>query len=200
MKWSLLAPILFVTSSLAGNLLLEINGQKFEISEDQVETLELKNGDELKVRLTKKSTATFDAPMFSVDHPGQMSASREDLGDGIHQTILVTPNGTLALVQEYETVDPSSLIDLLIDELTEEEVSFGYKLEKQEAEKTLADGSIAKGLKVVTTHEEEEYTRFVLTVSKDGQGLMLLSQFEKSAPEEDSAMIDQFWKTLRPKL
>ena len=64
---------------------------------------------------------TFKSENFSFEHPIRLSPSRTDLGGGVFQTMMASPLGTMVMIQEYTAINPSGLIDMMLNELTKEE-------------------------------------------------------------------------------
>ena len=183
--------------ALAGNYVLTIDGEEFEIDIGRAEVLRLADGRTLRVALDKKALVAFRVDNFSFDHSSVLSPSRTDLGDGVHQTMLASPRGTIIMIQEYASFDPSGLVDMMLNELTKEEVEYGYKIRKGDAVKTLEDGTQLTGKTAISSYKDDEYTRYVLAYRARDAGLLIVTQFEKESPPEDAQMIELFWKTLK---
>ena len=106
---------------MAGNYVLTIEGKKHEVDVGKQTVIKLSDGKEIQVTLEKKAIGSFRGQSFSFDHPSDITPSRTVLGDGIDQTIITTPLGTLAIVQEYANMNPSALVDIMLDGLTKKE-------------------------------------------------------------------------------
>jgi len=201
MKKTLLIGIAYVALAcgyaLAGNYVLTIDGKKYEIEVGKQKTVELSDGKKIQVTLEKKAIVSFIAGNFSFDHPSDVTPSRTDLGDGIHQTIMATPLGTLVLVQEYANMDPAALVDMMLNELTKEEKQYGYKITNSPAKIKLTSGKTLTGKKSIAIYRGEQTTRHVLCYSIRDAGVMIVTQVDKEAPPKDKSMVDSFWKTLK---
>lgn len=186
---------LIAAPALAGNYILTIDGKAQEIDLGQTSTVTLENGQTIEIILDQKEVLTFKTNNFSFDYPSELTPARTDLGDGIYQTMLATPMGSLILVQEYENIDPSSMVDLMLHELTKEEVQYGYKITESKETRT-ANGKEFKGKKALATYRGEENTRHVMTHSDRDAGLLVVTMLDKTAPEKDVKMIDRFWESI----
>lgn len=191
-----LSTLVFGTAQ-AGNFLLTIDGNKYEVEVGKQTTVELSNGKKVEVILDKKAIVSFTAESFTFEHPGNVTPSRADLGDGIHQTMLATPHGSLILIQEYAGMDPSGLVDMMINELTKEEKKYGYKIINKPEKIKLSSGKTFVGKKSVAKYRNDQTNRQVLTYSIRDAGILIVTQIDKDAPSNDIAMIDEFWKTLK---
>ena len=181
---------------LAGNYLLTIDGKPYELDIGELTTATLQNGQKVQVKLEKKDIATFKTEMFSFNHPSGFAPSKTDLGDGVYQTIMATPTGTMVMIQEYTGLNPCGLIDMIVTELTKEEVHYGYTITKRDVSKKLADGQTVTGKFVVSKYRKDENQRNVLCYGAKDAGLVIVTQLDNDTPSEDMAMMDLFWKTL----
>ena len=181
----------------AGDYVLTIDGTQYELDLGRQATIKLPDGRTLGVTLDKKVIVSFKSEHFSFEHPSQFAPSQTDLGDGISQTMMASALGTVVIVQEYTTMNPSGLIDVVLNELTKEEVQYGYELSKSPSARKLASGAQLKGKVAVSKYKGEEYTRHVLGYESRDAGLLIITQVEKHAPPEDLAMLETFWKSLQ---
>ncbi len=193
---ALVVMALTATSAHAENFTLTINGKKFEVDLDTEKVLKV-GGRKLRVKLAKKTVVLFKTVNFSFDHPSRLSPSRTGLGNGIFQTMMASPVGTLVMVQEYTTLDPSGLVDLMVGELTKEEVKYGYKIVKKAISRKLASGARLKGKLVTSTYRSKVIVRQVLTFKARDAGVLLVTQIEKTSPVAEAKIIDTFYKTLK---
>ena len=181
----------------SANYTLTIDGKAYDIDEGKNTTITLANGKTIQVNLAKKSEISFATQNFTFIHPNQVAPARTDLGDGIHQTMMTTPLGTLVLIQEYQGLDPSIMIDIMINELTKEEKNYGYTIATTPAVKQSADGKKLVGKTVKASYRGEIITRDVLTYSARDAGLLVVTMFDNEAQASELAMIETFWKSLK---
>ncbi len=188
---------LLALSSTAANYSIVVNGTSHDIDIGKEISVNLANGTPLTITLNKKAIVTFSTDNFSFDYSGDGAPSRSDIGDGIFQTMMSSPLGTLVLLQEYGTTDPSSLIDLMIKELTKEEKKYGYTITETPSQMKIGSGILFKGKKSVVKYKGEETTRQVLVHSVKDGGVMVITSIGSDASEADKKMIDIFWKSLK---
>jgi len=188
--------LLPVPSLLAQDYVITINGATAEISLDQETTLVLPDGYPLTLTLQRKEFSRFNGDFFSFEHKSIYQPNRNDLGDGIFQTMIVTPLGTGLLVQEYMQLNPSSLIDLMLNELTKEEVEYGYEYHENPVQRTL-NGIILEGKQAITTYSGEEWTREVLSYGEKDRGILIITFIEADNYGKDQDLLDFFWNSLQ---
>lgn len=192
----LIGAALLGAPAIAGNYQLIIDGTAYEVDAGAEQAISLPDGRQLKVRLDVKDVLTFRGDSFSFEHPGSVTPQRKPLSDGVTQTIMVTANGATVIVQDYSSIDPSMLVDLMMSELLKEETDYGYKIATAVTTKRLADGRTMTGKTAVSSYKTTEYTRTVHALKGRDSGLLVVSIAEKSNPPEDFALIDLFWRTL----
>lgn len=181
----------------AGNYLLRIDGKEYELDLGVKTNVTFADGRVVSVELAKSAIAEFRADSFSFNYPHHVTPGSSDLGNGKHQTALMTPSGTMILIQEYAGTDPASLVDLMLDQLIREEAKYGYKISKTAAAKKLADGKTLTGKRAISRYQTEEYDRYVLSYGNSVSGVLIITQRGEDMPDEDQAMIDLFWKSFR---
>ncbi len=199
MKTTTIAAIaiaLWGTVAFAGDYILTINGKQYELDLGKPTTVTIEEDRKFQLKLEQKDIVVFKASKFSFSHPSRFTPARTDLGDGIHQTMMATPTGTLVMIQEYTGMDPSGLIDFMLTEVTKEEVQYGYEITKQEVTKKLSDGRTVTGKRAISKYQTTEYERFVVCYGAKDAGIMIITQVEKAASRDELAMIDLFWKTM----
>ena len=181
-----------------GDYVLKLGEKSIEVSLGEKQTVTLTNGQKLEVLLVKKDVLTFQSDAFSFKYKSTYSPSKTDLGNDVRQTMMTTALGTGVLVQDYGSLDPTTLIDLMANELTKEEIRAGYKKEEKAAEKKLADGTVLKGKTITTTYKDDQWTRMVLAQGGNEKGILVVTFVEKSN-ETEQPMIDLFWESFRLK-
>ncbi|HAV14627.1 MAG TPA: hypothetical protein DCX06_14215 [Opitutae bacterium] len=189
---SLLASAL---SMQAANYSLFIGDKEMDLHLNEEVRYTTEGGEELTIKVTQKEYVTFNSDFFSIKHKNLLQPAKTDLGDGIQQTMLMSPLGCGVLVQEYKSMDPSALIDLMAHELTKEEVSYGYKKEEETGERKIGEHTL-NGKVVYTRYNDEEWKREFYAYGSNDKGVLIVTMVEKEEYETDGYIIEDFWKTL----
>jgi hypothetical protein len=182
-----------------GEYVLNIGEKSVELSLGVKQMITLTNGQKLSLLLSRKDVLTYQGELFSFRHKSEYAPSRSELGDGLHQTLMSSALGTVIIVQEYPSTDPSTLVDYMAKELTKEELKAGYTLQSRPVEQKLADGTVLKGKSVVTTSKAEQWTRTIVAHGTGEGGLLIVTMIEKDNTKKEQPLIDLFWSTLRLK-
>ena len=129
-------------------------------------------------------------------HRKTLNPVKTDLGEGVSQTMLMSAKGTGVLIQEYQNVSPQSLVDLMINELTKEEVEYGYKKTEEKVEKKI-DGKVLSGKRAETAYGEDHWVREVYVLGGKDCGVLVVTVIEKNSSGEEQFIIDEFWEKLK---
>lgn len=194
------AGLLLAAAANAGGYVLDIAGKQAELDLDQDTQITLDDGRQVKVRLVRKAEQTFRDRGMSFDHPATVQPTASDVDKRVRQIMMVSANGNGVLVQRYEGVDPTALIDIMVSEMTDEEVAAGYQRKISAASRTLADGSELKGKLARTESSGESWDRYILATGGSKGGYLVISMMEDSREAADVAMLQKFWKSLKLEL
>lgn len=182
--------------SFAGNYVIQIGDDAYEISLDEDVLIRI-GGENFPVRLMQKEVLTYKTESFSFSYPRQYSPSKSDLGGGTFQTALMTPLGSLVMVQEYLNLNPSDLIDFMVNEVTKEEREYGYKVESANTSVTLSDGKVLNGKVITSKYKDSDIKRFVYTYGVKDSGLLILTQVDSEIEPDAEALIDDIINSLK---
>lgn len=179
------------------NYEITIDGKKYDISLDREYQIKVKSGETVTLRVNRKEIVTYRDNFISFQHRSDLIVSSTDIGSGIRQTMTNTALGTLILFQEYSTMDPSTLIDMMIQELTKEQVNYGYALKKVAYSRTLGDGTKLNGKKATLSYNDEMEYWSVLSYGKRDKGLLVITKLNNDNMRSESDIIDLMWNSLR---
>lgn len=180
----------------AGGYVLTLDGKSSELDLDQDTTIVI-DGKTVTARLQRKEQQVFRDGGLSFEHPAAVQPSTTDINDQVRQFMLVSANGNGILVQRYEGIDPAAVVDLMVSEMTDEEVAAGYTRKIEPATRQLADGRTLSGKRVRTTSKDESWDRYVFASGNNSGGYIVVSMIEAARAARDAAMIERVWKTLK---
>jgi hypothetical protein len=182
-------------SLAASGYTLEINGKVYELGLDARQEIVLPDGSRLSVLLSQDEFSTFSTERFSFSHRNEYKPARIDVGSGIHQTMMITPVGNGVLVQEYEGINPELLVGLMIQEITKEEVDYGYEITETEVTQTVGD-VVLKGTQAVTSLKDTRWVRTVYAHGAKDSGFLIITMIEDEYRDQDMQVIEDFWRTF----
>jgi hypothetical protein len=182
------------------NYEISINGETYDISLGRDYQIKSDSGETLNFRVNKKAVMTYKNGYISFQHKSDLAISSTELGNGIRQTMTNTALGTLVLIQEYSKMNPASLVNLMLQELTKEQINYGYKMQKEAYFQTLKDGTKVTGKRAILKYNEEEEYWTVLAYGKKDRGLLVITKIDKENLETEKNIIELMWETLQIEL
>lgn len=177
----------------ASDYVISIDGRSAEIGINEELKFTTSAGKVLTIILKQKEFIVFKSSLFSMKHKNTIKPIKNNLGDGIYQTMMMTALGTGIIVQEYMHMNPEQLINLMIKELTKEEVDYGYKYNEKNIEKIIDDKKV-RGKQALTTYPGAEWTRSVLAYGDKDKGVIIVTMIEKDQYNSEQYLISDFWK------
>ena len=176
---------------------LTIDGAGIDI--DPGETMEIvtPDGRSHKVMLALNEFATFAGDMFSFVHPTRAAVTKSSIDDDIVQYLMTSALGTLIIIQEYRSLNPASLDELMLQELTRESVQAGGERSQEPVSRTLADGKQLVGLKAKVRTASDTTSFEILSYGNADKGVLVMTRIDESAGANEGSLIEKFWQSLK---
>ncbi|TPM27035.1 hypothetical protein [Mesorhizobium sp. B2-3-4] len=179
---------------------LTSDGKTLDIDAGESTKVTLPDGKQVEVKLDKNDFATFSGGSFSFNHPSGISVTKTDLGENITQYLMASALGTIVVVQEYGKMNPVSLNQLMLQEMTKESVQAGAELTQQPTTRKLADGRELTGIRAeVKTRTDTAYFEIVGYGLAD-QGLLFITRVGSGDLGTEQPLIDKFWESPKVKM
>lgn len=181
------------------NYILEINGDTISLSLDKQVVLKTKSGQTLNINLKQKEVLTFSDETFSFNYPSTFTLSSKNVEDGVEQILGISANGNGLLLQKYKDFNPENVVDLMMEEITEESKDAGYKESSKNVSQLLKSGKTLNGKQstLVLDDERNIYTIYPLKIRKGG--ILIVLMLIDPADENAKKVYDMLWKTLEIK-
>jgi hypothetical protein len=173
-----------------------VDGVSIMMNPGESGQITLKDGRTLTVGLTANPFTSWSDSMVSFDHPSGINVATQMLSKRTTQRSMASAVGTVVVIQEYDSMEPTTLNQMMMNELTKNDVKLGAELTQSEAKKTLRGGMVLSGLHGILKSRTAVKTIEVFSYGNDGRGVMLISQLNDDNKANDQAFVDQFWRTL----
>ncbi|WP_147383282.1 hypothetical protein [Pontibacter oryzae] len=203
MKIVLLASILCLAgigavAQDAANYQVVIDGKATDIALGKAQKVKLANGKELELTIKQKDILTYQDDWVSLQYPKALQPTIATPDPQLEQVTLVTANGNGMLLQKYKTINPTELVDLMLQEITEGEMNFGYTRSEEAYELKLQSGHKARGKSVVLKHggQEQRYTVAAIGSKNKIEGIIFMTMLNPGYTSEDTEAICLFLDTL----
>ncbi|ARS37101.1 hypothetical protein [Pontibacter actiniarum] len=201
MKTTLLAFILCLVGATAqaqeaANYQVTIDGKAMDVALGKEYKMKLANGREVTVAVRQKNVLTYQDDWISLQYPKGLHPAFATPDPDLEQMTLLTANGNGVLVQKYKTVDPTELVDLMVKEITNEEVSFGYSKTEEPFELKLVTGQKAVGKSVMLRYGSDVQRYTVAALGGKNEGIIFMTMLNTEQPSEDDTVVQMFLDTL----
>ncbi len=207
MRMTMTAALAFVALCAAPTLAedlkafkLTIDGVAVDIDPGESVDVTLPGGKAAKVTLERNDFATFSGDNFSFVHPSGISISKSDLGDDITQYLMASAVGTVVIVQEYGAMNPVSLNQLMLQEMTKEAVQAGATLTQKPTTRKLSDGKELTGIRATVKSRTDTDNYEIVAFGTADQGLLMITRIDGESEAAEASLLDKFWESLDIKL
>jgi hypothetical protein len=179
---------------------LTIDGVTVDIDPGESANVTLPGGKKSKVTLERNDFATFSGSSFSFVHPSNISVTKTDLGENITQYLMASALGTIVVVQEYGKMNPVSLSQLMLQEMTKESVQAGAALTQEPTTRKLADGKELTGIRAQVKTRTDTADFEIVGFGRADQGLLFITRVAGEDAATEKPLLDKFWESLKLKM
>ena len=176
---------------------LAIDGVEVGINPGDALDVTLKDGRKVSVELQRSESVTFTGGKFSFDHDGKFTVAKTDLGGGVQQYALMTPIGTGIIVQEYKGLNPTGITDFVLQQMVQESINGGAKMTKETTQRTLAGGSVLKGVKAETTTDNDVMDYEIVATGRPEGGVLVATFLNKENIPKEGSILSKLWSSLK---
>ena len=182
-----------------GNYIIIINNDSIQV--DLNTNIKYKNssGEESTIKIIQPEILTYSDDMISFKHDKSLSVSDSKIEAGIEQCMIMKSTGNGYMVQKYKTIDPSSLTQLMMNEITKESISYGYTRTEKPFKKKLKSGQTIEGVQATLTYKGEDEVYTVATYGAKDEGIIVVTMLLSEDYKDDKKIIDLFLDTLEIK-
>jgi hypothetical protein len=177
--------------------LIEMNGKEMPVSLDKEYKVPV-NGKTVSFTIRAKDTLQYNGGLFSFKYTKDLKISKMTISEGIEQVMLITSGGSGFIIQEYASIDPTMLNEMMIKEVTKESVSYGYEMERKDYDRKLLSGQEINVDKAVLTYKDEINVYEVATMAGRDNGILVMTMMmSEEFNEKDANVIELMWRTLK---
>lgn len=181
-----------------GNYQLIINNSDtIRLNLDENKTFKF-NKKDLSIKLIQPELLSYEDEMVSFDYTKDISLTSSIIEKGVMQTIAMNSVGNGFMLQKYSTLNPTSLNDIMLQEITKESINYGYEMKEEPFNLILKSGQTLKGVKAVLEYNGDVQEFIVATYGQKDSGILVLTMINNmDFVERDQKTIDQFFNSLR---
>ena len=179
-----------------GNYVVIINNDSIQIKLNNNVHYKTTSGEKLTISIIQPDILTYSDDFISFDYNKSLSCSNTKIDKDIEQCMIMKSTGNGCIVQKYKTINPSSLTQLMLNELTKESISYGYSKTERKFKKKLISGQTIEGVQATLKYKGEKQVFTVATYGEKDKGIVVVTMLLNEDFEEDKEIIKLFLKTL----
>ncbi|NEM96314.1 hypothetical protein [Pontibacter burrus] len=180
----------------SSNYQLLINGKAVDIDLGKPVDFKTAKGEQLKIELKQKDVLFYKDDVVSLNYPKEFSVSKSVPDNNIEQLAIMTAHGSGVLIQKYNGLNPSILVDMMLQEVIKESINYGYTQKDQSFEKKLVSGQVLKGKMATLHYKGDEQTYVVAAYGAKDEGILVLTMINSTYVEQDQKLLDMVLNTL----
>ena len=167
--------IIISSNSIAQeNYKLEIDGKTTEIELDKNYEIKIDNKVH-NIKVASKDTLVYTDNKISFKYLKNYKIATTELDEGIKQLMLMNADGSGIIIQIYSNMNPQLLNEIMLNEVTKESVSYGFKLERKDYERKLSSNQKIKINKAFLTYKDEINIYEVATFGTKDEGVLIMT-------------------------
>jgi len=182
-----------------GNYIIIINNDSIQVDLNKSIQYKKSSEEELTVKIIQPQILTYTDDMISFNHDKSLSVSNSKIEEGIEQCMIMKSTGNGFMVQKYKTIDPSSLTQLMMNEITKESINYGYNKTEKPFKKKLKSGQIIEGIEATLTYKGENEVYTVASYGAKDEGILVVTMLFSVDNKDGKEIIDLFLETLEIK-
>ncbi|MCF7559439.1 hypothetical protein L3X39_02230 [Sabulilitoribacter multivorans] len=203
MKNTIIAILFLMTGySFAQNdYFLQVNDSILEVALDKEYKINI-NGKEVNFKVSVKDILLYDDDLFSFQYSKDYKITKTKIDEGIEQIMIMTAEGSGIMIQKYSSFNPTMLNEMMLNEITKESISYGYKLNREDYVRSLKSGKKIEVDKAVLTYKGEKNVYEISSIGNKDEGIMIMTMdmiMDNKVNEQGQKLINLMWDSLNYK-
>lgn len=186
-----------LTAVCQEDYIIRINDTLVNIELDKPYSLDIK-GTKLKFIVSSKDTLVYRTNFYSFMYPKTFKVSHTKIDEGIEQISILTAEGSGILIQKFETINPTSLNEMMLTEMTKESINYGFESKRSTYKRKLLSGQEVEVTKAVLRYKEEVNIYEVASIGKKDAGLIIVTMtMDDENHTQGKKLIELMWNSLK---
>ncbi|MES2646976.1 MAG: hypothetical protein V4717_08890 [Bacteroidota bacterium] len=179
------------------DFVIRFNDTLINVALDKSYNIDVK-GTKLNFVISSKDTLTYTNTFFSFLYPKAFRVSSTKLDEGIEQISIMTAEGSGMIIQKYESMNPTSLNEMMLTEMTKESINYGFESKRSKYKRTLKSGQEMEVTKAVLRYKDDVNIYEVSSIGKKDAGLIIITiRMDEDNNTEGQKIIDLMWKSIK---
>lgn len=155
-------------------------------------------GQMLDFKITEKDTLTYNTDLYTFQYHKDFKISTKKIAVGIEQIAILGGEASGILIQSYSSLNPTTLNEMMLQQITKEKISYGYKLEKTSFMRTLISGQEIDVTKAVLKYQDEVVIFEVASLGKKDAGIIIVTIIQDDEENTNSQnLINLMWRSIK---
>ena len=179
-----------------GNYQLIINGKTETIDVDQKIIYKTPNGENIEIELKQKPILSYSDNFVSFEYPKEYKPTKTDLGSGIEQIAIFSSLGTGVMIQEYSTMNPETMNELMLTEITKERIEYGYKMKRKDFTHKTKSGQEITGIKATLKYQDDIQEYIIASFGQKDKGVLVMTMINDEFRKQEKIILETFYDSL----
>ena len=178
------------------DFLLQINDTVLSVQLDKPYQLNVK-GNLVRFKVSSRDTLTYDSKLYNFLYPKAFRVSHTNVDAGIEQISLLSAEGSGILIQQYESLNPTSLNELMLTEMTKESISYGFVSTRTTYKRKLKSGQEIQVTRAELRYKDDVNIYEITSIGKKDAGMIVVTmKMDDDKNTEGQKVIDLMWHSL----
>lgn len=158
------------------------------------------NGRNVSFSVKLKDTLTHADNLYSFLYLSHNKISQTKLDSSISQISILTAEGSGLLIQEYQSINPTSLNEMMLSEVTKESINYGFEMKRSTYKKKLQSGQEIEVTRAVLRYKDEVNIYEIASAGTKDAGLVIVTmRMSEMDDTPGQNIIRLMWDSLRLK-
>lgn len=178
------------------DFIMYVNDSSFHLTLDTEYQVSV-NNELVTLRVKAKDTLDYDDILYRFKYSKDYKVTKTVIEVGIEQIMIMTADGSGILIQQYTNLNPTMLNEMLLNEVTKESLSYGFKMSREDYKRELISGQEIEVDKAVLKYKDQTNTYEVASIGNKDEGIIIMSmKLNDVINTEGQKIIDLMWNTL----
>ena len=199
MRNILIATTLFFSlqANCQEDYIIHLNDTIVHVALDKPYDLTVK-GKKINFKITQKDTLTYNDRFFSFLYPKGFKVSNTIVDENVEQISILTAEGSGLLIQIFKSINPTTLNELILSEMTKESISYGFQEKRSGYKKILKPGHEIAVTRSVLRYKDEVNSYEIASIGKKDAGIIIVTiRMDEDANTQGQKIIDLMWKSIK---
>lgn len=179
------------------DFVIRMNDTLINVALDKSYNINIK-GTNINFTLSSKDTLNYSNDFYSFLYPKAFRVSNSKIADGIEQITIVTAEGSGMIIQKYESINPTSLNEMMLTEMTKQSISYGFISKRSNYKRSLKSGQEIEANRAELRYKDDVSIYEVASIGKKDAGLIIVTmRMDDDNSNEGQKVIDLMWQSLK---